>query len=188
MRTPDESKRYTYKDWLDWEGRWELINGKAYNMTPAPSSEHQFIVGELFHHLRLFFGNKDCNVMVSPFDVYLSENNDFENPDHVVQPDISVICNKNQIVKKGSYGAPSLIVEVLSPSTALKDFNEKFNIYQQFGVNEYWIVDPTNKICHVHGLKEGHFTQRVTYGEQDMLQSFLFVDLFIDLKTVFNMD
>lgn len=78
-----------------------------------------------------------------------------------------------------------MVAEVLSPSTALKDYNEKFNIYQQFSDNKYWIVDPTNKMCHVHSLKEGHFSQRITYGEQDMLQSFLFVDLFIDLKTGF---
>ncbi|RFU63616.1 Uma2 family endonuclease [Bacillus sp. V59.32b] len=186
MRTPDESKTHTYKDWLEWDGRWELIYEKAYNMTPAPSSEHQFIVGELFHKLRLFYGNKKCNVVVSPFDVYLSENDDFGNPTHVVQPDISVICNHKQITEKGYYGAPTLIVEVLSPSTALKDYNEKFNIYQRFRVKEYWIVDGTNKIIHVNGLEDGYFSKRITYGRDDTLHSFEFDDLGIVLNTIFE--
>lgn len=187
MRIPDESKNYTYKDWLNWDGRWELIQGKAYNMTPAPSSDHQYIVGELFHSLRLYFGNRQCHVLVSPFDVFLSIKDVFDNVDHVVQPDISVICKKKQIVKRGCNGAPSLIIEVLSPSTALKDYNEKFNIYQQFGVSEYWIVDPTNKIIHVHGREDGYFTKRISYGEDDTLKSFLFEELTIDLKEVFHM-
>lgn len=185
MKIPDESQKYTYKDWLEWEGRWELIDGKAYNMTPAPTSDHQFVVGELYFSLRSFFGNKECNVFVSPFDVFLSENEDYDHPDHVVQPDISVICDKKQIGKKGCYGAPALVVEVLSPSTALKDYNEKFTKYEQFGVKEYWIVDPTNKMVHVHALNDRYYTQRKTFGEEDVLQSFVFENLTIDLKPIF---
>ncbi|GEN33502.1 Uma2 family endonuclease [Aneurinibacillus danicus] len=188
MKIPDESKTYTYKDWLVWEGRWELIHGKAYNMTPAPSSEHQFIVGELFFALRNFFKNIDCRVFVSPFDVFFSENGNYEHPDHVVQPDISVICDEKQITKKGCYGAPTLVVEVLSPSTALKDYNEKFAVYQQFGVKEYWIVDPVNKMIHVHGLSDGYFTKRTTYGEKDELKSFVFEDVMIDIRTIFKIE
>jgi len=187
MSIPDESKKhYTYKDWLKWEGRWELIDGKAYNMTPAPSSDHQFVVGELFFFLRLFFGGNSCDVFVSPFDVYLSDHEDYANPDHVVQPDISVICNKNQVVKLGCFGAPTLVVEVLSPSTALKDYNEKFNIYQRYGVKEYWIVDPLHKIIHVHAGNDGFYQQRKTFGQKDTLTSLLFEQLTIDLNTVFQ--
>lgn len=187
MPIPDGSKRYTYKDWMEWDGRWELIQGKAFNIAPAPSSNHQFIVGELFHSLRLYFENKECYVMVSPFDVFLSDNSDYDSINHVVQPDISVIGNNKQITRMGCNGAPALIIEVLSSSTALKDYNEKFNIYQQSGVKEYWIVDSTNKIIHVHRRKDGYFSKRITFGAENTLKSFLYDDLTIDLKEVFNM-
>ncbi len=104
---PDSNKIYTYADWKTWEGRWELINGKAYNMTPAPSSEHQFAVGELYFALRHFFQNKhcytrgaSCYVFMAPFDVFLSKNETYETPDDIVQPDIAVICNKNRLSKR----------------------------------------------------------------------------------------
>lgn len=186
MSFPHESKTYTYKDWLEWEGRWELIDGKSYNMTPAPSLDHQFTVGELFFSLRQFFGGKGCDVFVSPFDVYLSDNQNYANPDHIVQPDISVICNKDQLVEQGCFGPPFLVVEVLSPSTALKDYNDKYEKYQQYGVKEYWIADPANRIIHVNGAQEGLFTRRKTFGEQEVLQSFAFHDLTIDLKHAFR--
>lgn len=91
-------------------------------------------------------------MFMAPFDVYFSESDDYESPDHVTQPDLSVVCSKSHISKKGCYGAPTLIIEVLSPSTALKDFNEKFNLYQKFQVQEYWIVDPGNRTAHVSSM------------------------------------
>ncbi|MED4301428.1 Uma2 family endonuclease [Geobacillus stearothermophilus] len=184
--TPDLNKIYTYADWKTWEGRWELINGKAYNMTPAPSSEHQFAVGELYFALRHFFQNKHCYVFMAPFDVFLSKNETYETPDDIVQPDIAVICNKKQIVQKGCYGAPALVVEVLSPSTALKDYNEKFYTYQHYGIAEYWIVDTANKMIHVYHLHEGAYQRHATYGQQDTLHSAQFEDLAIPLTYVFG--
>lgn len=185
MNIPDPSRRYTYEDWRQWEGRWELIDGKAYNMTPAPSSNHQFAVGELFFALRTFFQNKNCLVFTAPFDVYFSKSEDYEKPDDITQPDIAVICDKKQVVSKGCYGAPAIIVEVLSPSTALKDYNEKFYAYQRYGVKEYWIVDTANKMVHVYNLKDGIYAERVTYGEDDILKSGIFDDLAISLQSVF---
>ncbi len=134
---PDPEKTYTYDDWKTWEGRWELIGGKAYNMTPAPSSRHQFVVGELYFALRRFFQNQRCFVFMAPFDVFLSEQGAYETPDDIVQPDIAVICDQKQITDKGCFGPTALVVEVLSPSTALKDYSEKFYAYEHYRVNEY---------------------------------------------------
>lgn len=186
MKTPDETNSYVYEEWLEWEGHWELIDGTPYNMTPAPSWDHQYIVGELYFGLRSHFQNESCFVAVAPFDVYLSENEDYEKPEHVVQPDITVMCNEKLLSKKGYYGAPNLIVEVLSPSTALKDRNEKFKKYQQFGVKEYWIVDPNYKMIEVFGLEDGYYRKKEVFGEDNKLKSFIFEDLEITLKQIFE--
>lgn len=157
MKTPESNKRYRYHDYEHWEGRWELIHGVPYNMSPAPTTKHQQIVGEIHFALRSFLGTDNCQVFVAPFDIRLSETDDYDNPDTVIQPDISVICHQNQLDKKGGKGAPDLVIEVLSPSTALKDRNQKFKLYEQFGVQEYWIVDPIHQTIEVYGLRSFYF-------------------------------
>jgi Uma2 family endonuclease len=186
--SPDEKNIHTYQDWLTWDGSWELINGKPYNMSPAPSSLHQFIVGELYFALRTFFQNRNCYVFVAPFDVLFSESGNYTSPDHVTQPDLSVVCSKEQISKNGCNGAPTVIIEVLSPSTALKDFNEKFNLYQKCGVREYWIVDPGNRTVHVYALEEGSYQVRHLYTEQEAIQSVLFTELQIPMNRLFILE
>ncbi|MBU5353317.1 Uma2 family endonuclease [Paenibacillus barcinonensis] len=187
MAKPDNTRLYTFQDWLTWEGSWELINGKAYNMSPAPTSLHQFIVGELHFSLRNFFQNRQCYVFVAPFDVFFSESESYDTPDQVVQPDLSVVCSREQISKNGCDGAPSLIIEVLSPSTALKDFNEKFNLYEKYGVSEYWIVDPGNQTVHVYALEDGCFKNRSLFIEKETIQSVLYPDLSIPLDALFKL-
>ncbi|WP_318653417.1 Uma2 family endonuclease [Paenibacillus rhizovicinus] len=173
---------------MTWDGTWELINGKAYNMSPAPTALHQYIVGELHFALRTFFQNRSCFVFVAPFDVFFSESDNYESPDHVIQPDLSVVCSKNQISKNGCHGAPTIIVEVLSPSTALKDFNEKFNLYQQYGVQEYWIVDPGNRTAHVYALQNGAYQVRSLYTEQETIHSTLTKELQVPMIKLFSME
>ncbi|KQO01201.1 Uma2 family endonuclease [Paenibacillus sp. Leaf72] len=185
---PDEKKTHTYEDWLTWDGSWELIDGKVFNMSPAPTSLHQYIVGELYFALRTFFQNRNCYVFMAPFDVFFSESGDFQSPDHIVQPDLSVVCSKDQISKRGCNGAPALIIEVLSPSTALKDFNEKFNLYQKFGVQEYWIVDPGNRTVHVYALQDGSYQVRHLFTEQEVVQSSVFKDLQVPMNKLFHME
>ncbi|WP_162261690.1 Uma2 family endonuclease [Paenibacillus sp. Soil750] len=80
-------------------------------------------MGELYYALRTFLHNRNCFVFVAPFDVFFSETEDYESPDHVTQPDLSVVCSKDQISKSGYQGAPTIIIEVLSASTALNEFN-----------------------------------------------------------------
>ncbi len=98
-----------------------------------------------------------------------------------------MVCSKDQISKSGCHGAPSLIIEVLSPSTALKDFNEKFNLYHKYGVNEYWIVDPGNQTVHVYSLEDGSYQTRHLYTEQETIQSVVYPDLRISLDSLFKL-
>ncbi|ELK22769.1 MULTISPECIES: Uma2 family endonuclease [Anoxybacillus] len=182
---PQSSKLYTYADYVQWDGRWELIDGKAYNTSPSPTWEHQFAVMELSFAFRSHFQNKNCYVAIAPFDVRLSESDDYTYAKHVVQPDISVICNKNSLTTNGCLGAPTLIVEVLSPSTALKDRNEKFKLYEQFNVQEYWIVDPLYRTVEVFGLEDGFFKKREAFGENDTITSFIFTNFSLEAKQLF---
>lgn len=188
MAKPDSNGVYSFQDWQSWEGSWEWINGRAYNMSPAPTSLHPFVVGELHFSLRTFFRADACMVFTAPFDVFLSESGQFDSPDHVVQPDLSVVCSKEQISRQGCSGAPSLIIEVLSPSTALKDFNDKFNLYQKYGVGEYWIVDPGNRTVHVYTLEDGSYQNRQLYTEQDLIHSVLYPGLNIPLPSLFRLN
>ncbi|WP_338117916.1 Uma2 family endonuclease [Parageobacillus thermoglucosidasius] len=107
------------------------------------------------------FCPKECaKVFISPLGILLSASEDDENPDTVVQPDISVFCHPEQIEEKGAKGAPTLVIEVLSPSTAFKDRNEKFYLYERFGVQEYWIVDPAHQTIEIYGLVNSKFAKR----------------------------
>lgn len=186
MTTPELNKRYRYRDYEQWEGRWELINGLPYNMTPAPSTKHQKIVTEILFALRSFLGENGCQVFVAPFDIRLSEMNDYENPDTIVQPDIAVICNPNQLDEKGGKGAPDLIIEVLSPSTALKDRNQKYHLYEKHSVKEYWIVDSIHQTIEVYGLVEDRYNNRSVFGKEDTLTSFVFPDLQLALHSILD--
>lgn len=159
MALLDNTKKYRYKDIASWEGSWELIEGIPYNMTPAPLRIHQKIVGDLHAALYTFLQKSDCEVYVAPFDVRFSEDEDYDNPDTVVQPDLSVFCNRSQLDKKGGKGAPTLIIEVLSKSTASKDKIQKFRLYEKHGVQSYWMVQPEYNVIEVFNLVDGSYQQ-----------------------------
>ncbi len=137
---------YSVKEYLTWSGeeRWELIHGVPYNMSPAPSVTHQRIVGNLFGELREYTGRVgSCEAFIAPTDLFLPTQNEQGEEDTVVQPDVMVICDKRIVSEKGITGAPTLVIEVLSDSTAYKDLSEKKLLYEQTGVSEYWVVNPT---------------------------------------------
>jgi Uma2 family endonuclease len=148
--------KFTYGEYSSWpeDERWELIDGVAYDMSPAPSSLHQGISTQLIVEISLFLKGKPCKIYAAPFDVMLPvfpiESKDEINT--VVQPDLSVICDPSKIIKRGCLGAPDLIIEILSPSTSKKDLNEKFQLYEKHSVKEYWVVDPGNKFIQVFHL------------------------------------
>ena len=182
--------KFTYGDYLKWDDneRWELIDGIAYNMTPAPRPIHQLVLGELHYQLKSFLRGKKCQVFAAPFDVCLPESDESDELSNtVVQPDISVVCDRNKVNEAGCKGAPDLIVEILSPSTAGKDQKIKLIKYEQSGVREYWIVDPINRTVYVYLLGEnGVYERPAVYVETDSPEVKIFPGLVIDLESVFS--
>ncbi|MBA2410335.1 MAG: Uma2 family endonuclease [Gammaproteobacteria bacterium] len=156
---------YTYQDYCAWsdDERWELIDGQAYNMSPAPTRRHQDVVMELSRQIANFLRAHPCRVYTAPFDVRLPRAAEADAQiDTVVQPDISVICDANKLDDPGCRGAPDWIIEVLSPGTAAKDQIRKRELFQRHGVKEYWLVHPIDRILTVYKLE----TQE--YGKPDI--------------------
>ena len=177
-------ERYTYADYCTWDDgeRRELIDGKVYAMSPAPSWEHQSILLELAGQIREHLKGKRCKVFVAPFDVRLNAG---AGDDTVVQPDIVVICDRTKLGGTGCVGAPDMIVEVLSPSTALNDKVIKFNKYLQCGVREYWIVDPDSKIVSIHILDNGRY-YATHYMDADIVPVHVLEGCLVNLSEVFE--
>ena len=156
---------YTLDDWQTWEGRWELIHGVAYDLTPAPSFEHQDLASKLHVAIANGLGEKNrrsgenCKVLFAPLDVYLD--------DSVVQPDLVVLCDQAKFSKRGIEGAPDLVVEILSPRTAAKDLNRKWWLYESAGIPEALIVDPDEKVGRLLRLVNGLYVEaaRVKFGD-----------------------
>lgn len=161
--------------------RWERIDSVIYDMTPPPSSQHQAIVGNLYGEFYTYLKGKQCKAFPAPFGVWLDAEND-----NYVEPDITLVCDQSKIHQKGCVGVPDLVVEVLSPSTALKDKRVKLRRYRLSGVREYWIVDPFNKIVEVYKFSENVFTEPEVYGKDETITDGIFDDLAIDLRNIFD--
>lgn len=149
-----DDRVYRYGDYRTWpeDERWELIDGVAYDMSPAPSTAHQVISMELGSAIRAFLGTGGCRVFAAPFDVLLPDSPD--QPDDevtsVVQPDLAVICDLSKLRTFGCVGAPDWVVEILSPYTSRRDLAEKHALYERHGVKEYWVIDPGNRYIHAY--------------------------------------
>jgi Uma2 family endonuclease len=187
----DPQGTYTYADYLTWrfEQMVEIIKGKLYMMSPAPASRHQKISSGLLSQLLPFFNYHRCGVYHAPFDVRLIKERKGEKEIlSVVQPDISVVCDESKIDEKGCLGSPDWIIEIISPSTAKKDFNEKYNLYQENGVKEYWIVNPDANCMYQYVLNEatGLYDDKGFFGRTEKVTPALFPDLLIELEFVFQ--
>ncbi|WP_021169159.1 hypothetical protein SOV_39580 [Sporomusa ovata DSM 2662] len=189
MLAPKLDQRYTYGEYVTWDDNecWELIDGVAYNMSPAPSRRHQEVAGEIFKQFAVYLTGKKCKVYYAPFDVRLPQG-DEEDEDiiDVVQPDIVVVCDKNKLDSKGCLGAPDLVVEVVSPSTGKRDIKQKFMLYERSGVKEYWIVYPEANHVLIFKLDGGKYGVPERYTADDTIEVKLWDDLVIDLSAVFN--
>ena len=181
---------YTYGDYLLWDDgeRWELIDGVAYNMSPAPNRRHQEISGELYRQLATYLLDKPCQVYSAPFDVRLPEGDEAESDiSTVLQPDISIICDLHKLDDAGCIGAPDLIVEILSPSTSRKDHKEKFYRYERAGIKEYWLVDPSaNTVTVFKRGTDKRYGRPDVYGDDEKIVVGILPDLEIDLTLVFR--
>ncbi len=169
MATPadmlNQNQGYTAADYASWTGeRWELIDGAAYDMSPAPSWGHQELVGELFGLMRNFLRGKPCKPMISPLDIKFDDKT-------VVQPDITVWCPSEDAPEAANEAAPAsqeaqdgltpasgkgalrltVAAEVLSPSDPKRDLIKKLRLY-------YWIIDPEDKLIIRHALTDGRYS------------------------------
>ena len=189
MALPAEKERYTFADVLTWDEheRAEIINGEAVMMAP-PTTAHQLISGALFAQLHNFLEGKQCRVIPAPFAVRLFEK-DGDSPDDVdtmVEPDISVVCDRGKLDGKGCKGAPDMVIEILSPSTHRHDRITKYNLYQRAGVREYWIVEPETQTVQVFLRNEnGLLLPHESYSREDVAKVNALNGCFIELRRVF---
>ena len=159
----DVNGTYTYADYLLWrfKEQVELLRGKLFKMSPAPREIHQRVLNEINFELMSFFRNKACRVYPAPFDVRIPAKGTKGTTDNqiytIVQPDLCVVCDLEKIDGRGCIGAPDLVVEILSPSNSRKDLKDKYEIYQEAGVPEYWIVDPDHQNVLLYVLKDGKY-------------------------------
>ena len=185
----DLDKTYTYADYLTWhfQERVELILGKIFKMSPAPKSQHQQISVLLSATIFNYLKRNNCSVFSAPFDVRFPMTNKKGEPNTVVQPDISVICDETKIDQNGCNGAPDLIIEIVSKSSVTRDLHEKYDLYEQCGVKEYWTVNANDKSLNIFLLDEnGKYlaSKPLTYG--DIVESKVLPGLALDLNEVFQ--
>ncbi|MBL7843296.1 MAG: Uma2 family endonuclease [Cyclobacteriaceae bacterium] len=186
IRQLDFSRSYTYADYLTWQfrERVELIMGKIFKMSPAPSSQHQHIVSVLTAAFFQFLKGTPCTVFPAPFDVVLPIGS---NEDTVVQPDLTVVCDRSKITTQGCIGSPDLVVEVVSKSSVRHDLHEKFQVYEQAGVREYWIIHPTDKSLIIFVLNQaGKYEPSKPLTRGDIAFSATLQGFQIDLNELFT--
>lgn len=175
--------RYTFADYATWpeDERWELMEGVAYAMT-APSRIHQKFVFEVGRQIGNYLQGKTCEIYVAPFAVRLpqAQQND-EQVDTVVEPDIVVVCDRAKLDRKGCRAAPDWIIEVLSPSTGVHDMNTKRDVYERHAIREYWIIHPDEQWLMVYTLTaERVYGKPVVLNMETPTHVNLFPDLAID--------
>ena len=174
----------------------ETINGQTVLMSPRPAVSHNAVITNLSRIFSTFLRGKRCRLFSDGVDVHLDETNTFV-------PDVMIVCDKSKIHPDGVYGAPDLVVEVLSPSSVTRDRGIKKNIYAKNGVREYWIADPVSKSIEVYYLQNGQLDfdhayvsfpdwewARMTDEEKDAaclsVKVSLYDDLLVDVREVFE--
>ena len=188
VEEPDPSYSYTYADYLTWkfEERLELFRGRIYKLS-APNTKHQEVSINLSSQLFIFLKGKKCKVFSTPFDVRLPVKNKKKDNEinTVVQPDICVIGDENKLDEKGCCGAPDLIVEILSPGDSKKEVRLKYELYEEAGVKEYWIIQPVEETISVFILNDqGKFNGAKLYGSGDKITSEVLPDLEIIMQDI----
>jgi Uma2 family endonuclease len=189
----DFSLSYTYADYLKWtfEERLELIKGKLFKLS-APNRWHQKLSGEIFWRLYSFLRGKPCEepceVYAAPFDVRLPRKSK-RNRDifTVVQPDLCVICDQSKLDRKGCLGSPDIVVEILSPGNYRRELLDKYKVYQESGVKEYWVFMYNEQICiqYMNNF-EGRFSTMRPLGLFDTLNTPVLPGFELHLTDVFG--
>jgi Uma2 family endonuclease len=178
-----EKTRFSWHDYRQWPDseRWELIDGGAFNMSPAPSTRHQKVAARLYSRLEKAVEGRGCQPFIAPTDLRLS---DFD----IVQPDLLLVSNLDQITDSHIEGAPDLVVEVLSPATSAKDLREKKGLYQRAGIPLYLVIDPLEQYALLFRLDEsGVYDSGTIFAPQETLELALCGGIAIDLWEVFEL-
>lgn len=180
---------YSYADYLTWEFEEmvELIKGKIFKSAAAPRRIHQKLSGNLFNKLYNFLKNNPCEVYGAPFDVRLpAKSKKNEDILTVVQPDICVICDKTKLDEFGCIGAPDLIVEILSPGINKKELQNKYEVYAESGVKEYWIIQPYELTLLIYTLIDGKYVPSKLFTSGDVVESNCIKGFKLDLEEIFS--
>ena len=188
LKQLDLNKQYSYADYLKWEikERVELFKGFVRQMS-APSRIHQKLSWNLERQMDIYFESKKCDIYHAPFDVRLTVFDKTKDKEilTVVQPDICMICDEKKLDKRGCLGSPDLIVEIQSPGNTKREMKDKFELYEEAGVREYWIVDSVQNFVLIYYLNEaGKYIGTKPYSQEEIFNSVIFPELEIDLNKV----
>ena len=181
--------KYTYADYLTWQldEMVEIIRGKLFKMTAAPSRIHQKVALKLGSILLGYLEGKPCDVYIAPFDVRLSKTATNNEDIHtVVQPDLCVICDESKLDDAGCIGAPDLIVEILSPGNNKKELQNKYEVYRESGVKEYWVIHPSEQTLLIYSLKDGIYIPSRLFTSGDKVGSNVISGFNLDLQDFFE--
>ncbi|MEO8405162.1 MAG: Uma2 family endonuclease [Chitinophagaceae bacterium] len=189
VEEPDPSVSYTYADYLKWkfEERLELFRGRIFKLA-APNTRHQIISRNLTVAAVNLLKNQKCQVFSAPFDVRLPAKNRKKDNEvnTVVQPDVCIVCDESKIDSKGCCGAPDLAVEILSPGNSHKEIKLKFELYEEAGVKEYWIIYPEEESVAVFLLNDGKYNGATLYAGRDTIKSIAIPGLIIHTIEIFT--
>lgn len=184
----DLTKTYTYADYFKWtfEERVELLKGYVHKMSPAPNRKHQQLSGRIYNQLFNFLKGNKCEVYSAPFDVRLPrKSKDDKDIFTVLQPDICVICDQAKLDDRGCIGAPDLVVEILSPGNNKKELKNKYELYEESGVREYWVVSPQDETFIAYTLVEGRYQSTRLLTSGDIVASSAIQGFSLDLQDLF---
>ena len=173
---------YTFDEYMSWDEdvRAELYEGMLI-MLAQPTPRHQGVLTEIIFQLHAFLKGKPCRVFPAPLGVKL-----FEDEDTVFEPDIVVICDNSKLDDKICRGAPDMVIEIRSPSTARMDLKYKYRKYEQAGVREYWVVDPEANYVQAGVLHDGKYITRIYDVEDETAPVAILEECIINLADVFN--
>lgn len=189
LPTGQAGGKYTYADYLTWQmdEMVELIKGRIFKQGAAPKRIHQEVSGKIFNKLYNFLEKRTCKVYAAPFDVRLPvKSKKHEDIDTVVQPDICVICDPEKLDELGCVGAPDLIVEILSPGNNKKELQNKYEVYEESGVKEYWVIHPNECTLIVNSLIKGKYHASRIFTHGDKVASLAVEGFVLDLEEVFE--
>ena len=185
-----EYGKYSYADYLTWQmdEMVEIIKGKVFKpAAAAPRRIHQEVTLKVARKLADYLDQKPCKIFVAPFDVRLpvkSKRN--EDIFTVVQPDICVVCDRSKLDDAGCIGAPDLIIEILSPGSNRKELKYKYEVYEESGVKEYWVIHPNEQTLLIYTLTLGKYVPSKLFSPGDIVDSVCIEGFYLDLEEVFK--